>query len=146
MIPLSLLERLADGAGVSRQPIARALNRRLLRSWMLRWCTRLATLDRRAFEATVLRTPLDSHAPFLDGDISSASTLAEDLLLAAAIAELSEQQRVLLCMLKQGAAYREIAAALGMSDECALRALAALLCELARKTSSIPAAEAAKRR
>jgi hypothetical protein len=105
-------------------------------SWLaVRRCIRLARADLTEFD------PLNSQAiaspePFgclSTGEISGHKglRLVPDDELALAIAELSLEHRLVLDLFKQGATYREIAAALRLSDEHALHELKTVLCRLA---------------
>jgi DNA-directed RNA polymerase specialized sigma24 family protein len=107
----------------------------------LRWCTRLAKAGRTEFEEMVSQVIVDIdsvRAADAQPIEEHAERGAVDVALEAAVAGLSQQQHLLLYLMMQGATYHEIAAALRMRDESALRDMKDLLCDLADKVSGAP--------
>ena len=105
-------------------------------SWLAaRRCIRLARADLTEFDARVSQAIAipELFATLSTGEILGHTRLqlVTDDEVALAIAELSLEQRLALHLFKQGATYREIAAALRLSDERALHEIKTVLCRLA---------------
>jgi DNA-directed RNA polymerase specialized sigma24 family protein len=104
-------------------------------SWLaVRQCIRLARAELTEFdELTSQAISSPESCGRLSAEIleNAGTRLIADDELAVAIAELSIEQRLVLHLFRQGATYREIAAALRLSDECALREIKVVLCSLA---------------
>jgi len=101
---------------------------------LVRWCSRLSRADAREFDQLVsqmsaMRTP--------DKDTVRDTSGPDDAIrqpddrLAAAIAELRLEERILLHLLVHGVSCHEVSVALQISDERVRHELKAVLCRLA---------------
>jgi RNA polymerase sigma factor (sigma-70 family) len=100
-------------------------------TWLaVRLCIRLARPDRPATNLPAMVDPKSVDISLRELDSCSEEEQNDDEL-AQAISELSTEQRLVLHFFKQGATYREIAAALRLSDERVLRELKTVLRRLA---------------